>query len=171
MDDAYYRWLIDLLDDEYLRLNYQKLLRQLFDTEYYWEINFDGNRASDGLNLRKYYGNQIGYPGFSLPQGCTVLEMMLALAKRTEDDIMHDPRIGDRTAYWFWTMRQNLDLDRFDDFSYNADSVDCRLQIFMHHRYAPDGNGGLFPCYGIETDMRKTDLWWQLNQFLVEKYY
>lgn len=171
MDDAYYRWLIDLLDDEYLRTNYQKLLKQLFDTAYYWEIDYDGNRASDGLNLRKNYGRTIGYPDFSLPQGCTVLEMMLALAKRTEDDIMHDPRIGDRTGYWFWVMMANLGIDMYDDYMYDADQVNYILQNFMHHAYAPDGNGGLFPCYGIATDMRKTDLWWQLNQFLIENYY
>lgn len=171
MDDAYYRWLIDLLDDDYLRTSYQKLLRHLFDTVYYWEINYDGNRASDGLNLRKYFGREIGYDDFSLPQGCSVLEMMIALARRTEDDIMHDPKLGNRTSYWFWMMLENLDLDRFDDYDYNAEEVDYILQIFMHHAYSPDGNGGLFPCYGIETDMRKTDLWWQLNQYLVENYY
>ena len=170
MDDAYYRWLINLLNDEYLRINYQKLLRQLFDTAYYWEISFDGNRASDGLNLRKCFGHEIGYIDFSLPQECSVLEMLIALAKRTEDDIMHDARIGDRTSYWFWTMIENLDLDIYDDYSYDSEAIDYKLKVFMHHEYAPDGNGGLFPCYGIKADMRRTDLWWQLNQFLIENY-
>ena len=171
MNDAYYRWLVDLLGDEYLRMNYQKLLKHLFDTEYFWEISYDGNRASDGLNLRKCFGREIGYTDFSLPQGCSVLEMMIALARRTEDDIMHDPKFGNRTSYWFWVMLQNLSIDQFDDYSYDPDKFDNILHVFMHHEYLPDGNGGLFPCYGIKTDMRKTDLWWQLNQFLIEKYY
>jgi hypothetical protein len=168
MNDAYYRWLVDLLDDEYLRTSYQKLLYHLFTTEFIWEIDYDENRAAGGLNLRKLYGKEIGYPMFSLNCGCTVLEMMIALARKTDSDIMYDPVLGERTRSWFWIMMENLGLDIYDDYSYDPAAVDQILDIFMHHRYRADGVGGMFPCDGIGTDMRKTDLWWQLNQYLIE---
>lgn len=171
MDDAYYRWLVDLLNDDYLRTNYQKLLWHLYVTEFFWELEYDENRAAGGLNLRRLYGKEIGYPNYSLPMKCSVLEMMIALARKTDSDIMYDPSIGDRTRSWFWVMLQNLGLDIYDDFSYDELAVNKILDVFMHHRYAPDGEGGMFPCRGIETDLRSTDIWWQLNQYFLENYY
>lgn len=171
MDYAYYRWLVDLLNDDYLRSNYQKLLWHLYITEFFWELDYDENRAAGGLNLRRLYGKEIGYPNFTLPMGCSVLEMMIALARKTDSDIMYDPAEGDRTRSWFWVMLQNLGLDIYDDFSYDELAINRILDVFMHHRYAPDGEGGMFPCFGIETDLRKTDIWWQLNQYFLENYY
>ena len=171
MDDAYYRWLVGLLNDEYLQTNYQKLLYHLYITEFVWEVDYDENRAAGGLNLRKLFGKEIGYLDFSLPMGCSVLEMMIALARKTDSDIMYDPLVGDQTRSWFWMMIENLGLDIYDDYGYNERAVDYILDVFMHRKYAQDGQGSMFPCDGIETDMRKMDLWWQLNQYCIENFY
>lgn len=173
MPEAYYCWLVGLLGNDYLLNNYQKLLWKLYLTEFYWELDYDSNRAADGLYLRKLFEREHGLAmdGRILGnENCSVLEMMIALARDAENEIMHDPDLGDRTGEWFWVMIQNLGLDSFDDYGFFGEEVDRILYIFMHHLYAPDGYGGAFPCFGIERDMRKTDLWWQMNAYLEEHY-
>lgn len=175
MDDAYYRWLLHFLGDEYLEMNYQKLLYKLYTTDFYWELEYDGNRAADGVYLRTLFmdekGADCGVKKIVENAPCSVLEMLIALAKKTEHDIMYNPYYGDRTCKWFWVMLENLGLDAYDDYGYFEDSVDRILYIFMHHLYAPNGNaGGMFPNNSVEVDLRKTDIWWQLNSFLEKNY-
>lgn len=179
MPDAYFCWLIGLLQNEYIAQNYQKLLWKLYTTEYIWELDFDKNRAADGLYLRKIYcqyvgnevtafaGTRVGmYP--NLP--CSMLEMLIALSRRAEDDIMHDPDFGDRTSKWFWTIMQNLGLDCFDDYNWIEPEVDRILDVFLHRRYQTNGYGGAFPICSKPVDLTKTDLWWQMNAYLEEHF-
>lgn len=173
MNDAYFRWLIGLIGDEYIERNYQKLLWKLYSTDYIWELDYDRNRAADGLFLRRIFVQETGFTGdFGAWEGhCSMLEMMIALARKAEDDIMHDPDYGDRTGYWFWTMIQNLGLDIFDDGYYFEENVDRILDVFMHHRYEKNGSaGGAFPIRTKTRDLRKTDLWWQMNSYLEENF-
>ena len=182
MEDAYYRWLIDLLDDDMIRVNYQKMMSQLFHMDYFWEYEYDGNRALDGLHLRKEYGQSIGYPEFGLPQSCSVLEMMIALARRIDNEIMFEPSIGHKMLEWFWLMICNLGLDKFDDFSYDPFIIEEIMYTFMHHLYEINGVGSPFPCFGtnkkesirariLAADFRKVDLWWHMNQYFLENFY
>ena len=169
MNDAYFCWLIGLIGDEYIERNYQKLLHKLYSTEYIWELDYDRNRAADGLFLRRIFTQETG---ISMPNDgrCTMLEMMIALAKKAEDDIMHNPDYGDRSGYWFWTMIQNLGLDMYDDSYFFESEVDRILDIFVHRRYEINGSGGAFPVHNKARDLRKTDLWWQMNAYLEENF-
>lgn len=169
MREEYFEWLVDLLQDDYLRDNYQKLLWKLFTTEFTWIVDYDSNRAKDGIYLRYLFSRDID-EDFDMDIGCTVLEMMVALARRCEDDIMYDPDIGDRTGYWFWTMIQNLTLDIYDDYMYDERAVEYILEVVLERKYARNGHGGLFPCDRNATDFRKMDLWWQLNTYLNEEF-
>lgn len=169
MPYAYFCWLKRLIGSPYIEENYSCLLNKLFVTDYFYELEYDENRAADGLFLRKKYTQNGGMMLPNLP--CSVLEMMIALAQKAEDDIMHDPDFGDRTGQWFWVMLQNLGLDIFDNIGYDEVRVDKILNVFMHHLYAPNGSfGGMFPCKKCCRDMRKTDIWWQLNAFFEENY-
>ena len=173
MNNAYFRWLVRLIGDEYIERNYQKLLSKLYSTEYIWELDYDGNRAADGMFLRNIFAREMGVTvDFGEWNGrCSILEMMIALARKAEDDIMHNPDFGDRTGYWFWTMIQNLGLDIYDDGYYFEDEVNRILDIFMYHRYAKNGSGGgAFPVRTKTRDLRKTDLWWQMNSYLEENF-
>lgn len=176
MSDAYFCWLKRLIGDGYFEENYQKLLWKLYTTVFFYELDYDRNRAADGVYLRKNFLREFRIDGpeavnFEEGSPCSVLEMMVALARKAEDDIMHDPEIGDRTGHWFWVMLENLGLDIYDDIGYNEASVDRILYVFMHHQYAPNGGaGGMFSVRKSCRDMRKTDLWWQLNAFFEENY-
>lgn len=167
--EDYFRWLVDLLQDDYLRDNYQKLMWKLFTTEFTWIVDYDSNRAKDGLYLRYLFSRVID-EDFDMEIGCTLLEMMIALARRCDDDIMYDAELGDRTGYWFWVMLENLGLDLNDDYGYNERSVDRIIDILLKRKYRRNGHGSLFPCDENETDFRKMDIWWQLNSYLNEKF-
>lgn len=99
-----------------------------------------------------------------------MLEMMVALARRAEHDLMYNPDFGDRSGLWFWTMLQNLGLDIYDDYNWYEDEVDRIVQNFLHHRYEKNGMGGAFPVKYASKDFRKMDLWWQINAYFGECY-
>ena len=172
MEDAYFCWLTGLIGDDYIQQNYQRLLRKLYVTDYIWELDYDRNRAQDGLYLRNEFGQESGIDIGPILNNkkCSILEMLVALARRTEYDIMHDPNYGDRSGQWFWTMMQNLGLDVYDDWHWFESEVDRILDVFLHHRYERNGTGGAFPVHGTSRDLRSTDLWWQMNAYLEEHY-
>lgn len=173
MDNAYFRWLVDLLGDEYLGLNYSKLLSALFQKVFTWSIDWDENRANDGLGLRRIFAkeyhisteNEQFWP-FS---GCSVLEMMVAMARRCDDELIYNPEKGDQTGKIFWVMIENLGLDIYDDYGFFEDEVDCILDRFLARKYSFDGSGNLFQLR--RSDPRKIDLWLQLNLYLREHFY
>lgn len=173
MNDAYFHWLIGLIGDEYIERNYQRLLWKLYSTDYIWELDYDRNRAADGLFLRNIFARECDNFVISGQDDkrCSMLELLIALARKAEDDIMHNPDFGDRTGYWFWTMIQNLGLDIYDDDYFFESEVDRILDVFIHHRYAQNGSsGGAFPVRTKTRDLRKTDLWWQMNSYLEENF-
>ena len=168
MLEDYYQWLIDLLGDEDLRLNYQKLLRNLFETEFTWTVDFDRNRAQDGLDLRELFTRDTGLLlYFNSP--CSVLEMMIALAMRCED-LIYDPEIEDSVTETFLDMLDNLKLSALDDNCYSENRANYLIQKFLNRDYDSNGNGSIFCVAFSDLDFRVMDLWWQANAFLNEKY-
>ena len=170
--DAYYNWLIGLIGDGCIETCYQKLLWKLYTTDFYYELDFDRNRAEDGLQLRKRYYTGLGHPiSYESLQTCSLLEMFIALSQRAENNLIYDPTAGDNTSHWFWSIMSNLGLNKYDDCYYFEGSINNILYNFMHHHYAEDGrNGGAFPCPGINRDLRNMDLWWQLGAYFMRNY-
>lgn len=170
MLDDYFYWLTGLLDDDYILGCYQKLLWKLLETEFTWTVEYDGNRAADGLYLRRLYLRETGRC-VELDRGCTVLEMLIALCRRCEDELMYDPDLGDRTRYWFMIILKNLGLNIYDDYNYDEESVAVILEKFINRDYDEDGFGCAFLCQNVNSDVLfSKDLWWQLNNFLEENY-
>lgn len=162
---TYLDWLADCVCDDIQRASYQKLFSLMFDRPYYWFIDNDINRASDGENLRNIFANEAGVD--SCKDGpCSVLEMFVALAIRCENELMYDPDTEDKTGEWFWIMMENLGLDQMTDDNFSYDFVDDALDSFMDRTYCKDGNGGPFYIPGCRVDLRKTELWYQLNYYL-----
>lgn len=175
MPEAYYCWLIELIGDGHIELCYQKLLWKLYSTAFYYELDYDSNRAIDGLDLRKKFILHVSHDDVFLRQfdnwPCSVLEMLIALAYRAEDDFIYDPRPGDNAVELFWRIIHNLGLSDYDDNYYYENRVNDILNNFMHHKYDADGrHGGAFPCPGVVRDMRKTDLWWQIGAYFQQNY-
>lgn len=177
LNAKYFEWMYRLVcNDEYSGgLSYRKLLHHLHQAEFYYTLPMDGNRAEDGTDLRYRFGYEHFHEGPEIAsclddRPCSVLEMMVALAIRCEEQIMDDPDAGDRTGQWFWNMIVNLGLGSMDDRRFDQTFVDDILQRFMNREYGPHGEGGLFTVHRCQRDMRSIEIWYQMNHYLTENF-
>lgn len=164
---SYLDWLLQFIFPEIEDArSYQKIISFLFEEEFYWIVEHDENRAYDGIMLRELYSDETGL--ICEKDGeCSVLEMMIALAKSCEEDIMRDPSIGDRTYVWFWEMMHNLGFDTLDDYCYNERAAEKILHRFLSRTYDRDGFGGPFYIPETHEDLRGVELWYQINFYMV----
>ena len=170
--ENYYIWLLNFIDcRDYSTYDYSKLLDKLFNTEFYSKIDYDDNRIMDGFDLRNRFAEEenehVYYLAEELPEYCSVLEMMIALALRIENEIMSDDKYGDRTSLWFWMMVENLGLADSYNRRYDDNYVTDILEKFLDRKYDFDGKGGLFWVKNWDSfDLRGTEIWYQAQYFL-----
>lgn len=170
--DNYLKWLLNITDiSPSDRRRYSLLLETLFKETFICVIEGDENRVNDGLYLRERYELECPAPvrswvGVVPLYDCTVLELMVALADRCEHEIMDELDGVNRTSEWFWIMIDSLGLKDMTNDNFDAGYVDEALYVFMNRLYRKDGKGGLFYIKGFEKDMRKIEIWYQLNWYL-----
>ena len=188
--DDYYDWLLDIIKpSEQKPLVYDDVLYALFSTEFYSVVKNDSNRAGDGLRLRDEYVYENHLPNSYLDDldrnlgPCSVLEMMIALAKRVEDEFMYDPKKGNRTKKWFWIMVNNLNLAHLahpwptlgplleGKSGPKKEFLDI-VENFLERRYEKNGEGSIFRINKGNFDMRKAEIWYQMcwyQNYILEK--
>lgn len=174
-DDTYFLWLKELVRHE---KGYDMLLLRLFDTPFYWDpikVPLDKNRAEDGKKLRLIFCQERDEESdvISSMLPCSVLEMLVGLAKRMEEELLHNPEEGDRTGEWFNVMLGNLNLLGFTDDSFFAgdwseEMVDARVIKWMHKRYGRNGIGSLFPIKSGTLWQDEMDIWMTMNRWIIE---
>ena len=165
IQESYYNWILSLLGPKCTL--YSRLLRCLSNETFRYTIERDANRYSDGMDLRYKFEYDVGLEQDDIPEDfvnapCSVLEMMVALAMRMEENIMFDNDVGDRTGVWFWQMIDNLGLAEMTDGRYNSDHVYYILNRFFQNAYDPDGIGGLFYLGDECGDARDMEIWKQM---------
>lgn len=165
----YFLYLCEKVRD---RGRYSLLLSYLFDTPFKWsyKIPTDANRSKDGQMLRSRYANERGdYILYSdKTERCSVLEMMIALCIRIEEDVMADPG-RERPDKWFWKIMENLNLSKMTDRNFDEKTVIDILNRFMSRSYLPNGEGGMFPLKHATKDQRLIPIWDQANSYLIEQ--
>ena len=169
LNSRYFHWLVSIANLP----EYTRLLKELYLTPFKWTIPFDANRADDGVQLRYRFGRIYNIPDAQIcaeldGTQCSMLEMMVALGIRTEEDIMSDAEFGDRVSFWIHVMISSLGLSSFNDHCFDALQVNYILERFLNHGYTKDGSGGLFyiPDLDPSRDMRTVEIWYQLNWYL-----
>lgn len=171
LDDLYLAWLYEQVGDVKVRSRtrtYWDLFRQLYSKEFVWYVPNDDNRADDGLCLREQFLDDHGIDIFEVdPEwlgiGCSFLEMMVGLARRLAFEADGQPSL------WFWHLIENLGIkDCTDRSKYDHGKVDRILNTVIWREYDFDGRGGLFPLRHARTDQREVELWYQLNEYLLE---
>ena len=167
--NSYFEWMADLVCGNRFskEISYRKLLMLLHTIEFRYSVPRDENRARDGINLRYRYSFLNGYDDLSefIEGPCSVLEMMVSLSIECEE-IMSDAAYGDRTAQWFWGMVSSLGLNDMYDKNFDKQNVIDRVNRFLDRDYAPNGKGGLFTARSLRRDMRKLEIWYQMQEFL-----
>ena len=164
----YYNYLVDKVGMR--GKGYDLLLSYLFDTKFIWsyKIPTDANRAMDGQALRSRYANETGdYILYTDKiEDCNVLEMLVALSIRIEEDIVAAPG-EENPGMWFWKMISNLGIASKDR-AFSEKRVSSILFSWMQRLYSEDGSGGLFPLKKPYKDQRLVPIWDQMNLYLNE---
>ncbi|MEG1523869.1 MAG: hypothetical protein RR475_02460 [Clostridia bacterium] len=173
LNDEYFTWMCRIVCNEKYskKLSYHKLLRLLHNIEFIYVIGIDGNRAEDGIDLRYRFGYENAYSGPIIAKyldnrSCSVLEMIIALAIRCEENIMDDPDIGNRTGQWFWNMIVSLGLGSMNDEKFDKTYVVEVINRFLNRDYKRNGEGGLFTIEHCERDLRNVEIWYQMGWYL-----
>lgn len=168
LNREYVEWMYSLVpNNRFSRTqSYKRLFHYLHSVEFTYSIPLDGNRAEDGIQLRYRFGDDRGYPPQMIAsyldnQPCSVLEMMIALVVRYEDNIMCDSDMGDRTGQWFWGMIENLELIQMTDGYFDEDYVEYVVYRLLNREYKRNGKGGLFTVSRQNVDMREAEIWYQ----------
>lgn len=171
LSEEYFNWMYSLVCDE--RMPYKKLLTHLHETEFTFTLPMDNNRAEDGVDLRYRFAYEFEYSYAMIAEyldnkPCSVLEMMVALVQRFEEQIADNPEIGDRKKRWFMSMIHSLGLKMMTDATFDEHFVDRVIYRFLNRDYKPNGEGGLFTVHNYRRDMRLVDIWYQMCWYLDE---
>lgn len=160
MGDAYFEWLCEKVE---AREETKCFLNILHSTEFVAKVENDENRAVDGNTLRYEFEYEctileVKAPKIEMSMYCSVLEMMVALARR-----ITFIRPG-ATSSWFWEMVENLMRDS------NGLDIYEMLDRLINREYDVNGFGGLFPLLEPPCDQRKVEIWTQMHAYCNEKY-
>ena len=175
INEEYFNWLCSLVDDSKPsnKYGYTKLLKYLYDTEFIYILPMDGNRYEDGISLRYRFGYEHNIEApiiascLDRDKGpCSILEMMVALAHRCEENITFNPELGIMSGKWFWMMVSNLGLGGMTDNCFDDEFVNSVIWRFLDREYSHDGEGGLIYIPNSQYDMRTTEIWYQMMRYL-----
>lgn len=172
----YFNWMCSVaLPNPQERKNYMNLLNCLDSISYTYlpTVMLDENRSVDGLDLRMHYAYEFGVPEDIMAtqfkeNWCSVLEVLVAFSIRY-DLYNHG---GENPSRWIRVIFDNLHLLRYDDSHWNQVSdraVHEIINTMLYRQYNYDGtNGGPFHLKNPRDDLRKTDIWTQLQWYCVE---
>ena len=158
---------------------YYNLLEALYHTEFYSSVEMDINRVHDTRALRDEYitsyrddPNIRTIPGDVYRQPTNVLEILLSLSDRIDNivDVGIYNNDEDILNYWFWKMIENVGLDELDDVNWDTDKYDEIIHRWLNRSYGRDGKGGLFPLKNPSKNQKHVELWYQMQEYLIENY-
>lgn len=169
--NEYFEWLCKSVYSK--KFSKPDILEFLHEVDFEYTIGMDSNRAEDGISLRYGFCYDKGYDyrmvaSYLDISPCSFLEMIVALSKRCEEQIMHDDEYGDRTAKWFWDMLITMGLVDKQSAKFNINLADDILDKFFNRAYKRNGVGGLFKTKNRTHDMRSKEIWYQMCTYLNE---
>lgn len=169
--NAYFSWLLDIVMYQEMKRsgrNYNRLLRTMRDKQFIWTVDNDVNRAQDGKYLRYTFKEETGFTD-EIKGACNFLEMCIGLAVRM-NDVIFEPDPSYRPARWFWMMMENCGLDKFTDEEFDPLVVNKIMDRVMLRRYSKTGKGGFFPLKYPKKDQTEVEIWYQMQQYVMENF-
>ena len=165
-------------DDDPLGDQYFNLVIELFKHPYVPMIKNDENRYKDALALRYEFRveRNYGYLKRLNDYPCSFLELLVSVGQRMDYGLTDGTESCIST--WIFLMLDNIGLSRYtDDYFENEDEAyQSRMEIlsillrFDNRDFEYDGTGGLFPLKHPHQDQRETELWFQMNSYMIENY-
>lgn len=172
VEDRYFEWLYGhfaAVSNRNPSRSHWELARKLHSREFVWLVANDDNRVEDGKELRMEFIHEEGTDDVDMlwiEVGCSVLEMLVALADRAAFETSRAP------GHWFGVFLKNLGLDKYDDAHWTDNAhrhVDRKLDQLIYRTYSPTGRGGIFPLQAPAEDQRRVELWYQMSAYFIEK--
>ena len=152
---------------------WSRLFEILHNVEFRWILERDENREADGVDLRDEYDIPSGYTVEEdeafYAHWCSVLEMLIGLAIRVDDELIGDPE-EEHPEIFFMEMIKNLGLDRFRGNRYAEGDVIKVVDRWLDREFDCDGRGSPFPVKRDIRDQRELEMWDQMNAYISEKY-
>jgi hypothetical protein len=172
IDELYFVWLYGQVGSVEIAnpsRTHWGLLKQLYTKEFVWVIPNDDNRAEDGKDLRQQFIDEEELNNVDevwMRLGCSMLEMLIGLSRRLSFEA------GGKSRTWFWKLIENVNLDKYSDYTELPDSkIDDTLDRIIWRTYSNSGRGGLFPLKKTREDQRRIEIWYQLSAYLLENDY
>lgn len=163
--EHYGDWLIKRIG--FRDRNYIPLLRILHDIPFRWIILKDRNRASDGVYRRREFFVEMGVLEGKFDQECSVLEMLVSLAIRIDEEFTGNP--GDPAAdELLFEFIKNLGLVEID--VKNVGKITNIVEKWLDRDMDFDGNGGILPLRHASKDQRHTEIWDQMMEYIDENW-
>ena len=170
-EEEYFEWMLRKINCRKFPVKkYYKLLLYLNDFNFKTVIKNDINRVSDAYGMRETFKESdlgdseetqydIQYGNGFWP--VSVLEVLVAMSCRIEDDVMADEKKGDRTSEWFWEMICNLGLNTAKE----SDWYDI-LNDFLERKIS---------CFEKPDDIptkvwNNKELWNQMNEVMSRRF-
>lgn len=164
------------LIDTYLRKEksrYGKLFERLHQIKFYTRIARDRNRMADGEDLRADYCETM-HDERSISRlkdhWCSVLEMMLGLSIRVDNELIGDPSVEHPEAF-LMQMVHNLGLLKFRKKGFPMDDVRPIIERWLDRDFDYSGEGSPFPLKNADRDQRNVEIWDQMNAYVYENYF
>lgn len=172
LKEYYCNLLEDVADSKHNLNDYCLLLNVLFDIPFTYSIEMDENRAFDAKTLRDDICNEYDLQfDVILKRKISVLEVLIALAKRIETDILMDPMSGkDNSSTYFWEMLRNLGLEDLKNDVFSEAKVRFKVEKWLKREFDRDGFGSIFPLKRPKCDQRRIEIWSQMQAYLGENY-
>lgn len=173
----YEEHLMEIVEDKgHPMADYSLLIECLFRIPFESFHPMDNNRISDAKSMREeiisneYRTSRIDATVVS-DRYISVLEVLIALARRMENDILCDPMEEiDHTSDHFWVFLRNLDIEKYSNDNYKELNIRDKVEKWVRREYGKDGFGSIFPMKKPRNDMRKIEIWDQLGDYVMENY-
>lgn len=159
----YFWWLAIRVNEDHK--DYVLLLKELYSRSFYYILDDDRERLRDGIALREKWCSEVALDNESykkvICKPCSILEMMIALARRIEVDML-----GSGSYAWiFWKMIENLGLEGMSDLNYDSSEISLAIDALMLNEYEDSGKGGLF-YISDDVELKGMSIWNQAMKWV-----
>lgn len=153
--------------------SYIDLFCILDSMEYRYTDSMDQPRLQDGLYLRKIYYGETGRFDELGDRSCSVFEMLAMFAYRIDGECFGDPANPEPDLVFMKMIENVAGNNKLTNYWLINNRVKDNLiesfEEWMSGLYQPNGVGGPFPIPDTERDLRKVNLWSQMNEYYSKK--